>query len=856
MATFELPGYDSYSGCDIVVTARLATLNNSTKQLEEKIYTLGSLQTLSVSTHQDKKPVRVIGSMNALDYTMGQRTIAGSLVFAVFDQHFATEMFKDLEKATGKTFFLPDELPAMDITITFANEYGRTSRMAIYGLRIINEGQVMSINDLYTENTYQFVATAMQPLAKGTKAGSSAETNNQVSVASANSLNENPIYFGIEDNWTNAIFDNNPDLKRVLLIAEVEHPLFNSQQGIVKLTLSPNQYTGTIYIADQVQNKIIEEIHMENKALYSVFLDTGMYSAWYEDKGVTLSNTVLFNINSIGELNSNYADSPIIENLGEDFIEITSNNPTHLFGVCVNALTGGIIELELVSRGCKFTGLDSNTTYAIYTKNESSNSRTVVAKTLSPEEEFVSGFKNYVRSNRTLLSNDMSDYEEILDGIQTNKNVINYLEKKNDIKAKELMYMAVKYKNEFTAIINEDKVDNMPVKNLNNIYGNSFSFKTGAVKANIFMLKNNKEYFEHTESYPIEMTYTGKSNKAYTVTAITDEFVKSPKYTFFSYSDNDKHKIESVYGQANVLSTIELTDYMVANKKYPELALKCLAAADNKNIDIKLLPAPSVALDENSNIEVDVNYKDLLGVKDNVYYVCISLLDEVLDTTSFRKIKLTDADTVLFANKLLTAINKNNVYCVWIEDENYNVISELAFISADEVIENLNNSLLEDKISSIIAKIDSAGLRNNYNADLLSSVMSNGPSHKTVHYDLIQVILDYKLGNQFNIVYEILKDKFNKFYVNQDKYRKVIYDYNKEQIEFDNFKNAQLVSIGFKEGKAYKIDLLDSSTITIDKDNDYNLYYVIDNNPVIKSGFILVNRNGNILTHSIRLEEI
>ena len=104
MADFEIKGYDSYSGCDIVVTARLATLNNSTKKLEEKIYTLGSLQTLSVSTHQDKKPVRVIGSMNALDYTMGQRTIAGSLVFAVFDKHFATEMFNDLEKATGKTF--------------------------------------------------------------------------------------------------------------------------------------------------------------------------------------------------------------------------------------------------------------------------------------------------------------------------------------------------------------------------------------------------------------------------------------------------------------------------------------------------------------------------------------------------------------------------------------------------------------------------------------------------------------------------------------------------------------------------------------------------------------------------------
>ena len=153
MAKFEINGYDSYSGCDIVVTAKLNVLHETKKAMKEKVYTLGSLQTLSISTHQDKKPVRVIGSVNALDYTMGQRTIAGSLVFAVFDQHFATEMFNDLEELTGRTFFLPDELPALDITVTFANEYGRQSRMAIYGVRIINEGQVMSINDLYTENT-------------------------------------------------------------------------------------------------------------------------------------------------------------------------------------------------------------------------------------------------------------------------------------------------------------------------------------------------------------------------------------------------------------------------------------------------------------------------------------------------------------------------------------------------------------------------------------------------------------------------------------------------------------------------------------------------------------------------------
>ena len=226
MATFNLNGYNSYSGCDIVVTARLNTISGGNGDGKEKVYTLGSLQTLSISTHQDKKSVRVIGSVNALDYTMGQRTIAGSLVFAVFDQHFATEMFNDLEKITGKTFFLPDELPAIDLTVTFANEYGRTSRMAIYGVRIINEGQVMSINDLYTENTYQFVANALEPLKKGTHAGSSSNKTREVQVASAFDFNDLNIQNTGENIYSKSIGDNNSSLRRVLLSVEVDQPKY------------------------------------------------------------------------------------------------------------------------------------------------------------------------------------------------------------------------------------------------------------------------------------------------------------------------------------------------------------------------------------------------------------------------------------------------------------------------------------------------------------------------------------------------------------------------------------------------------------------------------------------------------
>lgn len=280
MATFNLNGYNSYSGCDIVVTARLNIINND-NSVREKVYTLGSIQTLSVSTHQDKKSVRVIGSVNALDYTMGPRTIAGSLVFAVFDQHFATEMFEDLSSITGKTFFLPDELPALDLTISFANEYGRTSRMAIYGVRIINEGQVMSVNDLYTENTYQFVANALEPLSRGTGDGLNSDKTEEVQVTSAIDFDDISISSVGEQIYTYSINTNNENLTRALLTVKVEQPTFQGQDGIATLTLSPQQETGIIVIHNQLQDSIEREIYIADEKLiaYDVYLEQGLYSA-------------------------------------------------------------------------------------------------------------------------------------------------------------------------------------------------------------------------------------------------------------------------------------------------------------------------------------------------------------------------------------------------------------------------------------------------------------------------------------------------------------------------------------------------------------------------------------------------
>lgn len=95
------------------------------------------------------------------DWVFGPRSIAGSLVFTVFNKHWMNSIMDQLkDKSVMKNaHFITDELPPFDVTISFANEYGFDSKMAIYGVRIMNEGQVMSINDIYIENTYQYVAT-------------------------------------------------------------------------------------------------------------------------------------------------------------------------------------------------------------------------------------------------------------------------------------------------------------------------------------------------------------------------------------------------------------------------------------------------------------------------------------------------------------------------------------------------------------------------------------------------------------------------------------------------------------------------------------------------------------------------
>ncbi len=162
----QIFSYDSYSGTDI--SAQIVLPN------EEKPLHLGELQTISYSIHRENKPVRVLGKVNTKGYVKGPRTIAGSLIFTVFDTYafYRLEQYKNLVYgasaqfglATNPMFPLADMLPPFDIVLTFSNEYGKFSRMKILGVTIVDEGGTMSVDDLISEQVYTYMASGIQPL--------------------------------------------------------------------------------------------------------------------------------------------------------------------------------------------------------------------------------------------------------------------------------------------------------------------------------------------------------------------------------------------------------------------------------------------------------------------------------------------------------------------------------------------------------------------------------------------------------------------------------------------------------------------------------------------------------------------
>lgn len=159
----------SFSGADIVATIT---------PLGGKPVVIGEIQTISYSIYRPVKTVTALGRINPKGVVRGPRTIAGSLIFTVFDRHVLKELmdsystdktkvsdgfqdqygFSENQISELRSYGKTDELPPFDINISFLNEYGNSATLNLYGIYILTEGQTMSIEDMITENTMQYIA--------------------------------------------------------------------------------------------------------------------------------------------------------------------------------------------------------------------------------------------------------------------------------------------------------------------------------------------------------------------------------------------------------------------------------------------------------------------------------------------------------------------------------------------------------------------------------------------------------------------------------------------------------------------------------------------------------------------------
>lgn len=173
--------YNSYAGSDIQCTIFIPKPDMSVIRdmgQQGSVYGGGfvkvnmELQTLTVSSARSVHPVRRLGEVAPATYTRGARTIAGTMIFTtLFRDAFADAYQASAEDGeTDLENFFVDQIPRFNMLINAANEYGNMANSVLVGIHLTNFGTTLSIDDMYTESTYSYVARQWYPFVEDTVA--------------------------------------------------------------------------------------------------------------------------------------------------------------------------------------------------------------------------------------------------------------------------------------------------------------------------------------------------------------------------------------------------------------------------------------------------------------------------------------------------------------------------------------------------------------------------------------------------------------------------------------------------------------------------------------------------------------
>ena len=137
---------------------------------------MGSVISLSYSMYRNKKSVFNLGQHVIDGFAIGERYVAGTIIKTMFLNDEFSGAISNLKKLISDdlrfnntysrlltprqfTNLMADDLLSCNIIILYSSEYsGKIVKEVIYDATFINNGQVMSINDIITETTISYVA--------------------------------------------------------------------------------------------------------------------------------------------------------------------------------------------------------------------------------------------------------------------------------------------------------------------------------------------------------------------------------------------------------------------------------------------------------------------------------------------------------------------------------------------------------------------------------------------------------------------------------------------------------------------------------------------------------------------------
>lgn len=147
-----------------------AISNLPVSQSTENFLHLLNLQSITTSTFRNKSQVRALGQVNPRGFARGSRTIGGTMILTEFNRDVFWNLLKNNAPMNDQNVgdvgarVLVDQLAPFNMVLLFQHEYGAVAYRQIYGIEIVTNGNVYSIQDMYHENTLSFLCQDVTPL--------------------------------------------------------------------------------------------------------------------------------------------------------------------------------------------------------------------------------------------------------------------------------------------------------------------------------------------------------------------------------------------------------------------------------------------------------------------------------------------------------------------------------------------------------------------------------------------------------------------------------------------------------------------------------------------------------------------